>query len=308
MPSDQLTLAISTCWNAHRHGAPGPLLDEIRQFGIRRVELASITATQLVGLEEALAQRDMVVQSIHNPCPWPLDGLGQRVHWAVPDMLASPSEDVRLQCVAQAQATIDHARRLGARAVVVHLGHIDTTLPQPELYPLLRGGRRDEFLAHRERALAERRALAPPYLRSALASIRELGECALRAGVALGVETRPYYDHVPSLAEFDAVFEAAAGLPVYYWHDVGHAATLGLLGLAAPEEFLQRYGGRLLGVHLHDAIRERDHLPPGQGEIDFAALADALPPGALRTVEIGESAAPAAIRAGISLLAGLGLA
>ncbi len=301
------TLAVSTSWNAGRHGSPGPLLDEVCNLGIRRVELASITATQLVGLEEALAARGMAVQSIHNPCPWPVDGAGRRVHWAVPDMLASPDEDVRHWSVAQAKGTIDLAQRLGARAIVLHLGHVDTSLAQPELYTLLRAGRRDEFLQARERALAERRRLGPPYMRGALASIRELGEWAARAGVSLGVETRNYYDHIPSLEEFAEVFSGTVGLPVSYWHDVGHADTQGLLGLAASEEFLRRYGDRLLGTHLHDAIGPRDHLAPGLGEIDLARIVPLLRPGALHTIEVNESATAEGLRGAIDLLRGLGL-
>lgn len=301
------TLAMSTAWNARRHAAPGPMLDEIRALGLQRVELSSVVATQLAGLEEALAARDMVVQSIHNPCPWPVDAQGARVHWSLPDMLASPQERVRRHAVGQARCTIDLALRLGARAVVVHLGHVDVEVPQTELYELLRTGRRQELLALRERAMAGRRAVEAPYLRSALASIRELGEHAARAGIALGVETRNYYDHIPLLDEFEQVFTATAGLPVYYWHDSGHADTQGLLGLAAPEEFLRRFGGRLLGTHLHDTIGEHDHLAPGQGQMDFAALAALLPPDALHTLEINRAASADAVRESILLLTGLGL-
>jgi inosose dehydratase len=58
--------------------------------------------------------------------------------------------------------------------------------------------------------------------------------------------------------------------------DVGHLAWQGGGELA----FLERHGERVREVHLHDAVplspeqgkRARDHLPLGQGELDYEAL------------------------------------
>ncbi len=308
MPPTSLTLAMSTSWNADRHLSAGPMLDEILAFGIRRVELANVTAPVLGGLAEALATRGMAVQSIHNPCPWPVDSSGKRAHWTVPDALASPGESERSWALGMARGTIELAARLGARAVIVHLGRIDLPVSQDQLMGLVRAGRADELAALRERALADRRRAAGPYVQRAIASARELGECAAGAGIALGVEVRDGYHEIPSLQELGLVFDATAGLPVCYWHDTGHVEKQRLLGLGGQEEFLARYGDRLLGVHLHDAVLGRDHLAPGCGQIDLVALARLLPAGALRTLELHAAVTPDEVRRGIEVLAGLGLA
>ena len=50
---------------------------------------------------------------------------------------------------------------------------------------------------------------------------------------------------------------------VGYWHDVGHAQTLEHLSLCSHEEWLRRFAGQMVGVHLHDVVGVRDHLAAG---------------------------------------------
>ncbi len=104
------------------------------------------------------------------------------------------------------------------------------------------------------------------------------------------------------------MFDATQGLPVQYWHDVGHVRKQQLLGLATQEEYLRRFAGRLLGIHLHDTRYDRDHFSPGMGEIDFRPLAGLVPPGALRTLELSDVPTPEDVRRGLHLLGALGLA
>lgn len=73
---------------------------------------------------------------------------------------------------------------------------------------------------------------------------------------------------------------------VGYWHDVGHAHTQEVLGLATPTQYLERYGDYLTGFHLHDARSTRDHLPPGEGEVEFASLRSYARPEHLRVFEV----------------------
>ena len=302
-----LPIALSTNWNVRRHAEPGAMLDEILSLGVQRVELSNIAAPMLPALPEALARRGVTVQSLHNPCPWPLDERGERAHWFFPDQLASLDPAGRARALEMGHTSIEIARRLGARVVVVHLGRVEMEWQQEQLFQLLREGKRAEFEALRAQTLAERARRAPAHLEMALASIRELGEHAARAGVHLGVETRDGYFEMPALDEFEPVFAAAAGLPVGYWHDVGHADRQLQLGIAAPEQYLTRFRDRLLGVHLHDALFDRDHRAPGQGTLDFHALAQALPEAILRTVELGPAVTYEEARAGLQVLARAGL-
>ncbi len=308
MQLDPLTLALSTAWNAGISADASAMLDGIRALGFQRIELSGVTARLAIGIAEAAAQRGMTIQSLHNPCPWPVDGAGQRLDGITVDTLAAPDAAERALAVARARATIDFARELGARGVVIHLGELAPPVRQRELFDLLWAGRLDEFTARRDWAVAEREARKGPYLRAALDSIRQLGDHAAGAGVALGVETRDGYNEIPSLDEFEEVFAATDGAPVYYWHDVGHAEKQRHLGLATQEDYLGRFAGRLLGVHLHDSILDRDHYAPGQGETDLAGVARLLPETALRTLELGQRASAQDVLSGKEVLRGLGLA
>jgi sugar phosphate isomerase/epimerase len=315
MTNNQLAesdLALSTSWKNSSPEDVGAVLGAIADLGFRRIELNYLRSGHLPDLQSALEARGLVVPSIHNALPsrvdLPLPGMPTGNHHAIAD----PNDEGRRQAVAWARWTIDWAVRLGARAVVLHLGSMPARITQRALFDLLRranaDGRMDEFVAARARALAEREAQKGPFLSAALQSVREIGEYAGEKGVAIGVETRDGYNEIPSLDELDEVFAATAGLPVYYWHDVGHAGKQRLLGIAEHETYLTRHAARLIGVHLHDSIWDRDHYAPGRGETDLAAVASLIPPSALRTLELNSANTPEEVRAGAELLLRLGLA
>jgi sugar phosphate isomerase/epimerase len=101
------------------------------------------------------------------------------------------------------------------------------------------------------------------------------------------IESRMGWHELPSLDELAVVLERFPDPRVGYWHDVGHAVILEFMGLGGRHEWLARYGDRTLGVHLHDVAKGvRDHVPPGMGDVNFAALRRQLPESALCVMEI----------------------
>ena len=62
----------------------------------------------------------------------------------------------------------------------------------------------------------------------------------------------------------------ATGLPVGYWHDAGHGAKLEYLGFFEHEDYLRRWGDRIVGMHIHDTrtvgtTRRLGRAPPTSG-------------------------------------------
>lgn len=304
MASYSQPIGLSTAWNGPGDD-PNSLLDGHRALGFRRLEAyAHFTAAQLRALAAMAQERGMELASLHAPCPVPTDERLERLPWG--DPLASTDEDERAFAVDALRRTIDAAAEVGARAVVVHLGNTGIVSRQREVSEAItRHGRGSE--AHRrllDEVWRERATAAAPHLDAALRSIRALGQHAAGTPVRLGVETRDGYHEIPSLEEMAEVLAACEGLPVGYWHDAGHGAKLEHAGFWAHEEYLHRYGERLVGMHVHDILRERDHLAPGLGETDFGMLAGYLQarPEAIRTLELARVNTPEQIARALALL------
>jgi sugar phosphate isomerase/epimerase len=293
-------IGLSTSWNG-----PGPnaerLIDEHRSLGFRRLEAYQhFNPEGLRALAEEARRREVEIGSLHAPCP---------IAVPVGDGLASTHSDERQRSVDAHKRTVDAAAEYGARAIVVHLGNTGVMSRQRALFETIaRSGRlSEEHLKLRHTAWQEREASKRPHLDAALESIRAIGQHALGTGVKVGVECRDNYIEIPSLDEYAEVLGACDGLPVGYWHDAGHGAKLEYLGFLEHEDFLRRWGDRIVGMHIHDTLDGRDHQAPGQGTTDFAMLARYLKPDTIRTMELHRTATATQITQALDILEPLGV-
>lgn len=94
-----------------------------------------------------------------------------------------------------------------------------------------------------------------------------------------------------------------------YWHDVGHAHVRQVYGVGDELAWLERFCDSLVGLHLHDARGFHDHLIPGEGEIDFEAIAARVPRDreVLFTLELGPAWPVERVRTGVLRLLAAGL-
>jgi sugar phosphate isomerase/epimerase len=58
------------------------------------------------------------------------------------------------------------------------------------------------------------------------------------------------------------------------------------LGFMPIMEWLEKFGSRISGVHLHDVRGLEDHISPGLGDVDFNLISKYIPNNAVRTLEI----------------------
>ena len=126
------------------------------------------------------------------------------------------------------------------------------------------------------RLLAARERLAAPHLDAVLRSLDRLNGAAARRGLLLGVENRFHPHEIPSHGETGAILREFDGGAVRYWHDVGHALNHERLGILTQEAWLEAYGPRLAGTHLHDIRGRRG--PPGAGDRGGGLRGDPAPP------------------------------
>jgi len=297
-------LALSTMWAVGRFGSLADFFAAGRDLGFSRFELNhAVNSAMLAGLS-----LDGTISSIHEPCPADVSTLELKQRdWLV----SATGEEDRRQGVAATRRSIDLAVGLGVGVVVVHPGRVDLDPAlEARLVHLYRQGRagQPEYAQAKEQIVAARQAQAEVNMRSARRSLLELADYAARRDVRLALENRYHYPDIPHPDELEDLLGLGCGETVGYWHDVGHAQTLQLLGFFDHEEWLRRFAARMLGVHLHDALGISDHLPAGSGQIDWELVARYLPASALRTCEFQSNHSPQAVADGARWLVAKGCA
>jgi len=302
-----LPLALSTSWNSRRHTDGQAMLRELAEAGFPRVELGhAIWISLMAGiLDSPLLGDPIEIVSLHNFCPLPVAAVVP-----TPNLynLASPDDRERMLGIRNTLRTIDHARRLGARAVVLHMGSAGMRNYTAQMIQLGEAGqlhsrRHEKLLAryHRDRERQSRK-----YFPKMLDSLKRLEEYAGQAGVRLGIEARSGLEELPTEPEILALLDATSPDVVGYWHDVGHAQLKENLGVINHLRWLQHLAGRLIGIHIQD-IRPvaHDHLAPGQGTFPFATLQPFVRPDTILVLELHHRVAPEEIHHAADLLEAL---
>jgi len=269
-----------------------------KELGFARFELNhAVNSAMLEGLS-----LNGAITSVHEPCPADISPSElKRRNW----LISAPDEEDRRQGVLATRRSIDLARALGARAVIVHPGQVDVDPAlESAVVDLYRAGRVHQaaYAEARERVVSARAAQAEINMRSVRRSLVELAEYAAQRGICLGLENRFHYLEIPLPDELEELLDMGLGEGVGYWHDVGHAEVLEHLGFGRHEEWLARFAGRMIGIHLHDVLGLEDHLAVGLGEVDWGMMTRYLPDSALRTCEFHSSNSRQQVAAGLRWL------
>ncbi len=289
-PRTAPVLALSTMYLQRWSEADGlePFLATARRLGFAAIELSHILPSEML---RQLPDAELLVTTVHHPCPRPAG-------WRDAHSLTSADAVAREQAAAALSETIATAERLGATAVVLHLGQLEDDAfgtgrrLRFELEARQRAGRRetDAYGDVLRRFIAWRDALEPPTLERAWAGLRPLLEQARASGIRVGLETGYHPHELPSPAGMAQLLQVAAGEgwsdTVGAWLDTGHVGAQDALGTAPWSDWWTAVGGNWLGTHLHDHVGLRDHLVPGMGVLDFRDLRGRLPAGAAVTLEV----------------------
>lgn len=278
-------LAISTSWNASRHSRAKDIIDEIRGLGFERVELSfTLTAAKVEEIISLKNQGLLKVVSLHNFCPMP-QGL---LHRAIsPDMfsLSALGKRERQKALGYTKKTIDTASRIGAEAVVLHIGRVEVKERLRELAQLYEHQNRPAFEGLKKQMLKEREAKSKRFFEQVLKSLEELCAYSQKRKVKLGIENRYYFNEIPTIEEMEIIFSRFPAPPLYYWHDVGHAQVYENLQFVQHKTMLDKFSQRMIGIHLHDIEGIDDHRAPLKGRFDFTLLKPYLKKETLKVLE-----------------------
>jgi len=272
-------------WAKDRFDHMAEFAAKAKEFGFSHVEVNASVSPQALA---ELIQTAIPISSIHCPSPAVLSSRGIPVANL---SLSSLEENEREEAVSFARKTIDLASNVGVKAIVLHMGEVPIDLSlEDELRRLYQQNlTQSERYSKVKKALThERISKAPPYIEAARRSLEELGEDSRAKGIMLGLETRFYFREIPNIGEMDELLRKVEGGLVGYWHDVGHAEVNQRLGFAPHEEWLSRFGDKMIGIHLHDVLGISDHRPPAKGDMNWNMVAEYLPHEAIKVCEIAE--------------------
>ena len=282
------------------------MLREIRDLGFEYAELShGIRISLLPGILESVDAGEIKISTLHNFCPLPIG-----VNQANPNLFRFSSLDTRERENAWRYSlkTVEMARRLNAKLVVLHLGCLDMKEYTDKLIDMVGAGLQQT--AKYEKLCAEvidRRELKKEkHLRLANEILGRLAAEAEVLGVKLGIENREALEEIPLETDFTLFFKEFTNPTICYWHDTGHAQIKENLGFIHHAMHLGSLAHRLAGFHIHDVqFPARDHCPPGSGMIDFGALKALVKPEHIKVFELNPGVAAEDLKRGVNHLKGI---
>jgi sugar phosphate isomerase/epimerase len=296
-------IGLSTAWTSQKARTAAELLNPIIDLGFGAVELEyRITGKLFQEILPLIRAHEIKVLSVHNYFPVPEI---LRPEQASGDCfsLSSLDREEREKGIYYTCRTIERAHDLEARAVVLHLGRVETDLPRNRLQQIYWEGEwKDKGAELLQQEQEERRRLRDPHLDALLFSLDKIVKQAEQLGVVVGIENRYYLREMPDKEEIGIILDQFRGGPVGYWHDTGHAAVFETLGIGKHEELLKAYAPYMVGIHLHDCQGIDDHKPPGKGEIAFEMVKQYIPEQAIKIMEIRPPATGEEILEGLAFL------
>ncbi|MHB8089479.1 MAG: HAD-IA family hydrolase [Anaerolineaceae bacterium] len=296
--------ALSTMWNVGQKMPFGETFAVGRQLGFARFELNHAISPAML---EEIDFNHFRAGNVHDPCPayFSMTELKKK-DW----LISSLDETNRKKGVDVTLLTIDLAVKLGASSVILHPGQVNGDRSMDKrlrtMYDQgLFGSQEYEDL--KNAMVADRKSKVSPHLEAVKKSLLEIIEYAKSVKMSIGLENRYRYYDIPLIDEMGLLLDLCDEPWYGFQYDMGHAQTLSALGLEDHEEWLKRYGKRIVAIHMHDVKGITDHQTPGHGDIDFEMVAKYIPEYAYRTLEVGPQATQQELIDGTELLVTMGI-
>lgn len=281
-----MRFSLSTNWCNRRMESGEAIADKAIELGFGELELGyHTTLQQAAGFKARLDQ--IPVGSVHAFCPVPISAPR-----GYPELyqLASFDEEGRKMAKLQISRNVAFAADMGADTVVLHAGRVMCRgfLRRWDMRRRVKRGQRMVDVFKREL--------------ESLVPILESNK------VTLGLENLPYLEGFPQ----DWELKDVVGDWVRPWLDTGHAYVCGCRNWTSDAARLQPAApdsrSSLLdpiGLHISDSCGGDDHLPPGEGKVDFAALKPLAEKARHLVFEPHAEVSEAALRKGLATLSAI---
>ncbi|MGH8047995.1 MAG: sugar phosphate isomerase/epimerase family protein [Chthoniobacterales bacterium] len=271
-------LALSTCWNSHRHTNGEDMLREIADLGFTNVELShGLNLPMMEGILKVAERGGINFTSLHNFCPQPVEVMSDS-----PDCyeFTSNRPEIRQRAVKTTLQTIDYAHRVGAKRIVLHAGCVSPMRGfTKSLIEMIIHGKflSKDYAEEKLRGVQQREQASQEYIHRLAETLKPIITAAGEKGIRLGIENRDSYEQLPSERELPSLLDQL-GPVCGYWHDFGHAQRKQNMGFLDHQAWLKQIGSRAIGCHLHDTKWPlEDHRAPFTGDVVFSTLVPHLP-------------------------------
>jgi HAD superfamily hydrolase (TIGR01549 family) len=304
-PSAKLyDIALSTMWHVDQKIPFNQTFAEGRKAGFCRFELNHRVSPEL------FKQWDpdlYYISTVHDPCPAEYTNDEFKVN---DYLISSLDEKKRIKGLDITKKTVETAQNLGARSIVIHPGMIMCDYsPETQLKQLYHKGLKGsvEYEALKKHMIEFRKKVAPAHVEQVLKSLTSLIEFSRGSGIEIGLENRYHFFDIPLIDEMQLMLDLCDEEWYGFQYDVGHAQVLSQLGFLQHEDWLKRFGKRIIGVHLQDVDGITDHQIPGSGDIDYHMVKRAIPDHAHLTLEVNPHLTTDELRGGLEHLEKFGI-
>lgn len=271
-------IALSTNWCNTRLESGEAIVDEALSLGFDALELGfRTTQEQVAGFKARLDE--MPVGSVHAFCPVPISAPSGH-----PELFTLASFDPGARALARVHVanTVRFAADMGADTVVLHAGRVafsglfrvnDSERLREVLKKCGNDTKASKYGRLFARAKVLREARGAKLLELFKKEVSQLVPVLEENRVTLAFENLPYYEGFPHEGEMCRLLDEFKDAPVKAWFDTGHDRVRYMHGWTVKPSDLDKREGAFAGMHLND-VKDYfdDHLPPGKGNVDFAAL------------------------------------
>lgn len=297
-------IALSTMWHVDQKTPFKDTFTIARKAGFARFELNHRISPELYNQWD---KNQFYISTVHDPCPAEYTNDEFKVN----DLLISSLDEKKRNIgVDITKTTIETAEKLGSKSIVIHPGMIMCDYsPESQLKKLYNKGLKGtkEYEELKLSMIAFRKRAAPPYVEQVLRSLSEIIDFARGSGIEIGLENRYHFYDIPLIDEMKAMLDLCDEDWYGFQYDVGHAQVLSELGFVEHEEWLRRFGKRIIGVHLQDVVGIVDHQLPGIGDVDYLKIKGYIPDRAHLTLEVNPKLSLAELEQGLDHLSNLGI-
>jgi len=239
--------------------------DKLYQLDLSAVELnADIPVEWFKEIQKDVVENKIKVLSLHNFCP-SVENIPKGKYGFNVFSLTSADEQEHNLAIKYTLRTIDYAELVNSKAVVLHLGEIETQPTATELYEVaLQYGITSEiYHKYKSSFLSSRQKNKQKFFDLLKKTLDKILPYAENKKINLCIETRFFPNEIPNFEEFAEIFSCYKSNYLRYWHDFGHVEIQTIFGFEkGHKKFFDTYGNYLLGYHIHGVKNFVDHYIP----------------------------------------------